>query len=117
MRVQRISAVTLRVSHMARALGFYRDLLGLEVIYGGKDSPFSSLQMAGSDVIINLELGPGSHDWGRIILYVDDVDELWTYLRARGFDPPHPQDGGWGERYFHMRDPDDHELSFAQRLK
>ena len=24
-----------------------------------------------------------------------------------------PQDTSWGERYFHMRDPDGHELSFA----
>lgn len=24
-----------------------------------------------------------------------------------------PQDASWGERYFHMSDPDGHELSFA----
>jgi len=28
-----------------------------------------------------------------------------------------PQDASWGERYFHMLDPDGHELSFARPLK
>jgi uncharacterized glyoxalase superfamily protein PhnB len=25
-----------------------------------------------------------------------------------------PTDAPWGERYFHLRDPDGHELSFAK---
>ena len=28
-----------------------------------------------------------------------------------------PQDTSWGERYFHMRDPDGHELSFAPAVR
>ncbi len=31
-------------------------------------------------------------------------------------DPDQPRDASWGERYFHMRDPDGHELSFARPL-
>jgi uncharacterized glyoxalase superfamily protein PhnB len=27
-----------------------------------------------------------------------------------------PADAPWGERYFHVRDPDGHELSFARPL-
>jgi uncharacterized glyoxalase superfamily protein PhnB len=27
-----------------------------------------------------------------------------------------PRDAPWGERYFHLRDPDGHELSFARPL-
>ena len=27
-----------------------------------------------------------------------------------------PRDAAWGERYFHVRDPDGHELSFARPL-
>ena len=27
-----------------------------------------------------------------------------------------PRDAPWGERYFHVRDPDGHELSFARPL-
>jgi catechol 2,3-dioxygenase-like lactoylglutathione lyase family enzyme len=36
MRVKQISAITVRVSKMARAVEFYGDILGLEVHYGGK---------------------------------------------------------------------------------
>jgi len=46
MTVQRISAITLKVSDMARAVWFYSDVLGLELLYGGKDSFFSSLRTA-----------------------------------------------------------------------
>ena len=28
----------------------------------------------------------------------------------KGFHPDSPQDASWGERYFHMPDPDGHEL-------
>ena len=28
-----------------------------------------------------------------------------------------PEDAPWGERYFHVTDPDLHELSFAKPLK
>jgi uncharacterized glyoxalase superfamily protein PhnB len=54
--------------------------------------------------------------WGRLIFYVTDVDALWNHLKERGFDPEVPRDANWGERYFHMRDPDGHELSFARPI-
>jgi catechol-2,3-dioxygenase len=41
--IDRISAVTLKVSDMTVAVRFYRDVLGMEVIYGGEDRYFSSL--------------------------------------------------------------------------
>jgi uncharacterized glyoxalase superfamily protein PhnB len=34
-----------------------------------------------------------------------------------GFPADKPRNASWGERYFHMRDPDGHELSFARPLK
>jgi uncharacterized glyoxalase superfamily protein PhnB len=34
-----------------------------------------------------------------------------------GFVPEfEPRDAAWGERYFHLRDPDGHELSFPRPL-
>ena len=37
--------------------------------------------------------------------------------RAHGYAPEMaPADAPWGERYFHLRDPDGHELSFARLL-
>ncbi|SRR6266496_6017233 len=118
MHIQRISAITLKVRDMSRAVHFYNEILGLEIIYGGKNASFSSLRTPDAqDAILNLEQGTFSDGWGRIIFHVQDVDELWNYLQARGFNAPRPSDAPWGERYFHLHDPDGHELSFAKPLR
>ena len=44
MTVEKISAVTLKVASMPASVRLYRDLLGLEIIYGGEDAYFSSLR-------------------------------------------------------------------------
>lgn len=118
MTVERISAVTLKVASMQASLRFYRQVLGMEVIYGGENGYFSSLR--GADAkgpVLNLEQGQSVSHWGRMIFYVPEVDAFWAQLRAKGFDPPNPRNGSWGERYFHMFDPDGHELSFAHPLE
>jgi len=115
--IEKISAVTLRVTNMTESVRFYRDVLGMELLYGGEDAGFSSLRVQDAQsAILNLEQGDRVTRWGRLIFYVTDVDALWTHLNARGFDPEIPQDAYWGERYFHMPDPDGHELSFARPL-
>ena len=43
-RVEKISAVTFQVTNMHVSVRFYRDVLGMELIYGGEDSNFSSLR-------------------------------------------------------------------------
>jgi catechol 2,3-dioxygenase-like lactoylglutathione lyase family enzyme len=111
--VEKISAVTLRVENMRASVRFYKDVLRLEVIYGGEASYFTSLRTSSGGTILNLELGSADTQWGRLIFHVPDVDALWAYLTERGFYPERPQDASWGERYFHMPDPDGHELSFA----
>ena len=117
MTVEKISAITLTVANMRRSVCFYRDVLGMEVIYGGEEGCFSSLRTKDAqDPIFNLEQGHSVTKWGRLIFYVADVDQFWTYLQGKGFQPASPQDASWGERYFHMPDPDGHELSFAHPL-
>ena len=118
MTVQQISAVTLAVQDMARAVDFYRDKVGLEMLYGGGSASFTSFQVG--DGYLNLILAPegGWSWWGRMILYVDDVDELYQRLVQAGLTPSTaPEDAPWGERYFHINDPDAHELSFARPLE
>jgi catechol 2,3-dioxygenase-like lactoylglutathione lyase family enzyme len=116
--IEKISAVTLKVADMTVAVRFYRDVLGMEVIYGGDDTYFSSLRTKEEKgPILNLEQGPSVIGWGRLIFYVTDVDAIWAYLQEKGFHPESPQDASWGERYFHMPDPDGHELSFARPLR
>ena len=116
--IERISAVTFRVRKMTESVRFYRDVLGMELLYGGEGTGFSSLRAKDTQsAILNLEQGKPVTRWGRLIFYVSDVDTLWNHLKDRGFDPQMPQDASWGERYFHMPDPDGHELSFARPLQ
>ncbi len=117
MRLEKIAAVTLRVANMQRSVHFYRDVLGMELLYGGEDAYFSSLRARNSkDPILNLEYGKPAAGWGRMIFYVADVDAFWRQMKELGFVPERPQDAAWGERYFHMPDPDGHDLSFARPI-
>lgn len=118
MKVERISAVTLKVKDMQVSVKFYRDILGLRLIYGSERSSFSSFCTTEEQyAILNLEQGDPGREWGRIIFYVDDVDQVWAHLKQFGLRANAPADATWGERYFHVLDPDGHELSFARPLK
>ena len=117
MNVRSISAVTLAVADMARSVDFYRDKVGLEILYGGPSASFSSFQVG--DGYLNLILNPQEPTvwWGRLIFHVDDVDGLYAQLLQAGLSPStEPVVASWGERFFHINDPDSHELSFAKPL-
>jgi catechol 2,3-dioxygenase-like lactoylglutathione lyase family enzyme len=114
--VKKISAVTLRIANMEASVHFYKDVLGLGIIYGGEDSYFTSLRTKDGDTILNLQRGNADVQWGRLIFHVSDVDRIWAHLVENGLQPDSPDDALWGERYFHMPDPDGHELSFARPL-
>jgi len=56
--VEKISAVTFRVSNMKASVQFYRDVLGMELLYGGETAGFSSLRAKDANsAILNLEQG------------------------------------------------------------
>jgi catechol 2,3-dioxygenase-like lactoylglutathione lyase family enzyme len=116
--IQGISAVTLATHDMARAVRFYR-LLGFELLYGGETASFTSFKTGGN--YLNLIAQPAERQWswwGRLIFYDSDVDGLHTKLAAAGYPPDTaPRDAEWGERFFHITDPDGHELSFAWPLQ
>ncbi len=115
--MERISAVTLVTSDMARAVAFYESL-GLTRLYGGPESDFTSYEVGGG--FVNLQLDPAAGPqavWGRVIFWVDDVDAMFARVVGAGYQPSsEPADAPWAERYFHVRDPDGHELSFARPL-
>jgi catechol 2,3-dioxygenase-like lactoylglutathione lyase family enzyme len=112
-----ISAVTLTVSDMARSVDFYQRL-GFVVASGGSESDFTTFRVGGG--CLNLTKRPGytpGMPWGRVIFYVSDVDEAYRAALAAGLEPSTaPRDAEWRERYFHILDPDGHELSFAKPL-
>jgi catechol 2,3-dioxygenase-like lactoylglutathione lyase family enzyme len=116
--VESISAVTLLTVDMTEAVGFYQ-ALGLSLLYGGPEASFTSFRVG--DGYLNLQLDAvGSARrtvWGRVVFRVDDVDAMYRRVLAAAFTPESsPADAPWGERYFHLRDPAGHELSFARPL-
>jgi catechol 2,3-dioxygenase-like lactoylglutathione lyase family enzyme len=114
--VEAISAVTLAVSDMAASCAFYASL-GFATVHGGPDAPFTTLRAGAGFVNLQLdpEHAPVPRIWGRVIFWVDDVDAMHARAVAAGLQPDaEPADAPWGERYFHLRDPDGHELSFAR---
>lgn len=118
--IQSINALTLAVSDMARSVRFYR-ALGFQPFAGDERSAFATLR-AGRGSFLNLQRDPEHAPipaiWGRVIFWVDDVDAVHDRAVAAGFTPQTPPtDAPWGERYFHIHDPDGHELSFARPLE
>src|SRR3954462_8541752 len=95
-----------------------RRSLGFEVLHGGEASSFTSFRAGTS--YMNLITQPADRQWswwGRVIFSVADVDELYERALFAGFSTAvAPRDAEWGERYFHLTDPDGHELSFARPL-
>ncbi len=114
--IQKLSAITFAVRDMSKAVSFY-DSFGFTIVYGGTDASFTSFHMG--DAYVNLILQPDHTPawWGRVIFHVEDVDALYHTIIERGLKPENPpRDAPWGERFFHIVDPDGHELSFAKPL-
>jgi catechol 2,3-dioxygenase-like lactoylglutathione lyase family enzyme len=135
-RVYKISAVTLSVKNMEKSCKFYSIIPGFKVAYGGSSSDSFTTFEIGEDstykMYLNLEVKRNidstirhhsdKMDFGRIIFYSVDVDELYSRLtnddsisELVSFENE-PMNASWGERFFHMRDPDGYQLSFAMRI-
>jgi catechol 2,3-dioxygenase-like lactoylglutathione lyase family enzyme len=116
--IESISAITLGTHDMRRAVRFYHKL-GFEIAHGGPDAAFTSFRTGGG--YLNLVTQPVDRSWswwGRVIFYVTDVDALHARALAAGYRPQAaPRDAEWGERFFHLTDPDGHELSFPHPLR
>ena len=141
MKVNKISAITLRIKEMGRSCRFYSKITGFIIIYGGSfNDIFSTFEIGESNnskIYLNLELIRPTNDrnnqndyvttlrnhFGRIIFHTDDVDKLYNYFKNNEsissdviFENA-PTDAPWGERYFHIREPDGYQLSFASSLE
>jgi catechol 2,3-dioxygenase-like lactoylglutathione lyase family enzyme len=145
MKIYKISAVTLIVENMERSCRFYSQVPGFKLIYGSSDDTFTTFEIEEeeeehkSKMCLNLELGinnnrePPNHiadndngwkrqHFGRIIFHTEDVDRLYSYFKNNvsisnliSFENE-PTNAPWGERYFHIREPDGYQLSFAEPI-
>ena len=90
----------------------------VEIVHGDDNAAFTSFRVGAS--FLNLTARPAERHWswwGRVIFYDSDVDALYRRVIAAGYRPDTaPRDAEWGERFFHLTDPDGHELSFAWPL-
>jgi len=116
--IRSISAITFATPDMARAVRFYA-ALGFSIAYGGETATFTSFRVGKGHLnLVRIDDQPPSSGGTRVIFYVDDVDAMYAHVLAQGFTPESPpRDASWGERYFHLTDPDGHELSFAWPLR
>ncbi len=115
--IETLDAVTLVVSDMRRSVEFYRGL-GFVPVYGGEDASFTSFRVGRTHLNLQQrEAAAAITPWGRVIFFVSDVDAMHARALALGIAPrTAPRDASWGERFFHVGDPDGHEISFAKRL-
>jgi catechol 2,3-dioxygenase-like lactoylglutathione lyase family enzyme len=134
-KTYRISAVTLIIENMERSCNFYSHVPGFKLVYGGSSTDsFTTYEIGENNnpkMYLNLELTMDDTNHkehnrkkhcGRIIFHTEDVDRLYLYLKhnkdisnAISFENE-PTDAPWGERYFHIREPDGYQLSFAKPI-
>ncbi len=114
MSITNIVGVTFAVSDMARTVAFYKQL-GFSIVFGDDTSEFTTLRA--HDAYVNLALRPGYEGqwWGRTIFRVASADAQYAAAVSAGLTPDEPRNAPSGERYFHITDPDGHELSFAEQ--
>jgi len=134
-QVTRISAITLIITNMEKSCNFYSNIPGFKLIHGGSSNDFFTTYQVGkfkNITHLNLELKKLSKDnpsqpingnhFGRIIFYTDNVDRLYSYFKNNILISKlilienEPMDAPWNERYFHIREPDGFQLSFAQPI-
>ena len=87
MTVQSISAITLAVRDMARAVAFYHEGAGIPILYGGSEAGFTSLSVGDGYLNLILSTDADVRWWGRCILYVDDVDAHHRRMVDAGYTP------------------------------
>lgn len=112
--INKINAVVLFVENLERCVAFYRDTLGLEVVFRddvsfafhleGQD--FAVVQrQAGVDMLNDevLALHSGSRRAVMLCVDVENADAIYEALRAKGvtfIKPPIDQHWGWRTAYF-----------------
>jgi glyoxylase I family protein len=122
----------LQVFNMPRALAFYRDLLGFEIVSdsgNGDDSSWVWLRLNGSDLMLNDQYEPGHvpesapaertrwHDDTCLYFGCADPDGAYEYLRSNGIKCEPPKVAWYGMKQLILRDPDGYAVCFQCRAE
>ena len=113
-----LEGLTLHVDDVERSRDFYLRIPGA-VLVDHRPGDFALLQIGGArlGLLTTRYLrggGPGFHM--EISTSSDAVDALYEQVRAAGIEPDGPPaDRSWGERTFHVTDPDGNLIEFDSR--
>ena len=124
----RLGYAILFVSDLDRAVGFYRDVVGLPLRFQAvayaefatEGAKFALFPRSELPKLIGIEAPADRVPWpqGEVAFFVEDVDVEHARLRAAGVSVlAPPTDRPWGERTLHVADPDGNvvELTGAKR--
>ena len=108
----------LEVNSLEESLVFYERVLGMEVesVNMKSEPPMARLRGGALKITLaqNLETmlrrGRGVH----FFVGVDDVDQFYEDLIAKGADVQPPLDEGWGGRFVTLEDPDKYRYFFVE---
>ena len=117
MLIADIHHVSLNVTDTERSLGFYRDLLGMEML-DRPDFPFGGAWLdAGHGRQVHLiETDAVPDDVGQHVAFaVTDIDQVVDRVRAAGYRVGDPKPvGGTAARQTFVLDPDGNRIEFNQ---
>jgi glyoxylase I family protein len=122
-------APLIQVFDMPRAVAFYRDLLGFEIIAtsparGRDDFDWAMLELGGTQLMLNTayeeDTRPIEPDAARVSAHADtglflacpDVDAAYSYLCAKGVNVAAPSVAPYGMKQLYLKDPDGYTLCF-----
>lgn len=115
--------VLLNVADIDASLGFWRDLIGFEVVdrFDYEGAPvFASLRSGDVQLMLNARGGDPAPRRARphyteavIYLGVESVHGLVRALRAKGLEAPDPEAQEYGLDEITLRDPDGYEIAFT----
>ena len=117
----------IQVFNMPRALGFYRDILGFQVVAksgDGDELSWVCLRLNSVDLMLNDQYEPGHEPaappperirWHKdTCLYFScpDPDAAYEFLKSKGVDLKPPKVAPYGMKQLYLRDPDGYGLCF-----
>jgi catechol 2,3-dioxygenase-like lactoylglutathione lyase family enzyme len=114
-----LEGLTLHVADVERSRAFYECLPGA-VLVNHRPGQFALLQIGRTrlGLLTSRFLPPGAPGFHlEISTGASGVDALYDAVRAAGLEPEgSPTNRSWGERTFHVTDPDGNLIEFDSRL-
>jgi catechol 2,3-dioxygenase-like lactoylglutathione lyase family enzyme len=115
--IKGLDLLFLEINSLEESLAFYAGVLGMEVESVNNDLEPPMAKVIGGKLRITLaqhletmlRRGRGVH----FFVGVEDVDQFYEELIARGADTQPPVDEGWGGRFVTLEDPDKYRFFFV----